>query len=132
MVREVAQRIGETAERRAGSRAERAPLLRLVGRMPRLQVAPWGFSLVATALKDEDLEVRDAAIKALELWRGPVALKILLLAVHRRARVQRFDLAQLLQQRPFQEHGRANLLDVPASRESRRSSHPQVPKLRVS
>jgi len=59
------------------SSAERAPLLRLVGRMPRLQVAPWGFSLVATALKDEDLEVRDAAIKALELWRGPVALKIL-------------------------------------------------------
>jgi len=57
--------------------AERGSLLRLVGRMPRLQVAPWGYALVASVLKDADLEVRDAAVKALELWRGPAALKIL-------------------------------------------------------
>ncbi len=57
--------------------AERASLLLLLGRIPRLQVAPWGYSIAEVALKDTDLEVRDAAIKALELWRGVPALKIL-------------------------------------------------------
>jgi hypothetical protein len=61
----------------SGLAAKRAGLLRLVGRLSQLQAAPWGYALIANALNDQDLEVRDAAIKALELWRGPLALKIL-------------------------------------------------------
>lgn len=61
----------------SGSAVERASLLRLIGRLPRLQAAPWGYDLVSSALKDDELEVRDAAIKAFELWRGQAALKIL-------------------------------------------------------
>ena len=54
-----------------------AGILRLVGRIERGLALPWGLEIVKDAIKRDDLEVRDAAVRALEKWGGPLALDIL-------------------------------------------------------
>lgn len=68
--------IGEVLDGKAGN-VDRVSLMRLVGRLPRHLGTPWGYDLVSKALSDHDLEFRDAAVKALEFWRGRRALEIL-------------------------------------------------------
>lgn len=55
----------------------RADLLRSVGRLPKALAGNWGYILMAAALKDNDLRLRDAAICALESWGDRRAAKIL-------------------------------------------------------
>lgn len=45
-----------------------AGLLRIVGRQPIDAVAPWGTHLASIALQDPDIEIRDAAVRAMEAW----------------------------------------------------------------
>ncbi len=47
--------------------AHRVGLLRCIGRIPVRDVAEWGVGRAAEALEDRSAEVRDAAIRALEL-----------------------------------------------------------------
>jgi hypothetical protein len=41
------------------------------------QVGSWGIAVVKKALRHADVEVRDAAIRALEAWGGNESLQIL-------------------------------------------------------
>ena len=58
---------------REGSYRHRAALLRCVGRLPVGLAGEWGIPLAAAMLEDRDIEIRDAAIRALELWGAPAA-----------------------------------------------------------
>ena len=51
--------------------------LRLVGRLSRRLVYPWGFVMAMAALSQPNIRVRDAAVRALERWGGPMARQIL-------------------------------------------------------
>jgi len=55
----------------------RVALLRCVGRLPASTAASWALALVRGALADDDLETRDAAIRAIELWATPEAIQLL-------------------------------------------------------
>jgi hypothetical protein len=55
----------------------RASLLRILGRQDIALVLPWGYDLAALALMDSDIEVRDAAVRALEHWGGEKAIELL-------------------------------------------------------
>lgn len=52
-----------------------AGILRCVGRLPRGLVEPWGLDLAREALSHPDIEVRDAAVRAFEMWGGREALR---------------------------------------------------------
>ena len=52
-------------------------LLRIVGRMELNLITPWGFLLAGKGLVHKDESVRDAAVRALELWGGVEAKRIL-------------------------------------------------------
>ncbi len=54
-----------------------AVLLRCLGRCDSSIVGEWGLGLASDALSHWDVEVRDAATSALELWGGGVARKAL-------------------------------------------------------
>ncbi len=47
-----------------------AGILRCIGRLPDDLVEPWGRDLASRGLSHPDLEVREAAIRALEMWGG--------------------------------------------------------------
>ena len=52
-------------------------LLRCVGRCDLSVVGRWGVALASDALSHRNVEVRDAAVSALELWGGDVARQAL-------------------------------------------------------
>jgi len=54
-----------------------ASLLRCIGRMSFERVGHWGLKTVTEALYHDDVEVRDAAIRALEKWGGNESVRIL-------------------------------------------------------
>ncbi len=54
-----------------------ADLLRVVGRMEASLITGWGFILAQRGLSHQDEFVRDAAVRALELWGGKAAKNIL-------------------------------------------------------
>jgi hypothetical protein len=54
-----------------------AAILRLLGRLQHGLVGPWGLSLAINGLSHNDIEVRDAAVRALEHWGGREAFKAL-------------------------------------------------------
>jgi len=54
-----------------------AVLLRCLGRCDSSIVGEWGLGLASDALSHWDVEVRDAAVSALELWGGDVARQAL-------------------------------------------------------
>ena len=54
-----------------------ASVLKSVGRLSVNEVNAWGSDLLEIALKNEDIEVRDAAIQALELWGTNSAVELL-------------------------------------------------------
>ncbi len=54
-----------------------ASLLRCIGRMRAERLGPWGIITVKQALFHEDVEVRDAAIRALEKWGTGECLQVL-------------------------------------------------------
>ena len=54
-----------------------ASLLRCIGRMRFEQVGHWGLETMREALVHNDVEVRDAAIRALEKWGGDESVRIL-------------------------------------------------------
>ena len=47
-----------------------AGILRCVGRLKNTLVEPWGRSMARRGLSHHDVEVREAAIRALEMWGG--------------------------------------------------------------
>jgi hypothetical protein len=55
----------------------RIELLRCVGRMPSQLVGDWGIWVASQMLQSENIEVRDAAICALELWGTEAAAEAL-------------------------------------------------------
>jgi hypothetical protein len=55
----------------------RVALLRCLGRMPADLVGSWGLSVMSQALGSDDVEVRDAAICAFELWGTREAAEVL-------------------------------------------------------
>lgn len=54
-----------------------AAIIRCIGRLDSDQTGGWGFRVIDDALKHKDVEVRDAAIGALESWGGNKALEML-------------------------------------------------------
>jgi hypothetical protein len=54
-----------------------AGVLRLLGRFPRGQVGEWGMVIAINGLSHRDIEVREAAVRALERWGGHEALDAL-------------------------------------------------------
>lgn len=54
-----------------------AVLLRCLGRCDSSLVGQWGLNLASAALSHRDVEVRDAAVSALELWGGTEAQRAL-------------------------------------------------------
>jgi hypothetical protein len=54
-----------------------ASIVRCVGRLEYDQVGHWGMHVADDALRHEDVEVREAAIRALEDWGGCEALRLL-------------------------------------------------------
>lgn len=55
----------------------RAELLRVTGRLPSNLVSQWGTALMKEMLLSVDIEIRDAAVRALELWALPESIEIL-------------------------------------------------------
>jgi hypothetical protein len=55
----------------------RVALLRCVGRLPFSLAGEWGIPLATKMLTSDDIEIRDAAIRALELWGVPSAIAAL-------------------------------------------------------
>lgn len=54
-----------------------AAVLRLLGRVPTRQVGEWGLVIAINALSHRDVEVREAAVRALERWGGHEAFNAL-------------------------------------------------------
>lgn len=54
-----------------------AGILRCLGRLSRNVTHPWGVSLAISGLSNSDIEIRDAAVRALETWGGPESLEAL-------------------------------------------------------
>jgi hypothetical protein len=54
-----------------------ACLLRSVGRLKNELVAPWGMVLAISGLSHYSVEVRDAAVRVLEMWGGNESLSVL-------------------------------------------------------
>ena len=54
-----------------------ASVLRCIGRLEKRQAGQWGLQVVDDALNKSDVEVREAAIRALESWGGSDALDLL-------------------------------------------------------
>ncbi len=54
-----------------------ASILRCIGRLDYDHFGSWGMKTIKNALKNEDFEVRDAAIRALEKWGGDASIEIL-------------------------------------------------------
>lgn len=54
-----------------------ANILRILGRLPRPLALPWGWRLAFAGLFNDDIEVRDAAVRAFELWGGQTSLMVL-------------------------------------------------------
>ncbi len=52
-------------------------LLRCIGRLKSDKVVPWGLVMVISSLSHSEVEVRDAAIRALETWGGHESLGVL-------------------------------------------------------
>ena len=55
----------------------RGDLLRLLARAPDNLTRPWGVALAGAALSDPDIDVREAAVSALEAWGGSEARRML-------------------------------------------------------
>jgi len=62
---------------RAKLPCSRADLVQCISRLPLDSVDPWGYPLAKQLLQDENIEIRDGAICALEHWGGQEALVIL-------------------------------------------------------
>jgi hypothetical protein len=62
---------------RSSSYPHRVELLRCLGRMPFRNVRDQATGILADALRSEDIELRDAAVRAFELWREPSLAVIL-------------------------------------------------------
>jgi hypothetical protein len=64
-----------------GARAQKpslaAGLLRCIGRLPQSLTLPWAERIAVSSLRHEDVEVRDAAIRAFERWGGPISAYVL-------------------------------------------------------
>ncbi len=54
-----------------------ASIVRCIGRLDYDRVRGWGMRVVDDALQNRDIEVREAAIRALEAWGRPAALDVL-------------------------------------------------------
>jgi len=54
-----------------------ASILRCIGRLEQRQVGQWGLHVVDHALRSKDIEIRDAAVCALEEWGGDESVRIL-------------------------------------------------------
>lgn len=54
-----------------------AAILRCIGRLEFAQVGDWGMRVADDALQHHDIEVREAAIRALEAWGGTEAVEML-------------------------------------------------------
>ncbi len=54
-----------------------ASIVRCIGRLDYERVGEWGMHVVDDALRNRDVEVREAAIRALEAWGGRAALEML-------------------------------------------------------
>jgi hypothetical protein len=54
-----------------------AAILRFLGRLDRSLVGSWGMQMAISSLSHDDLEVREAAVRALEMWGGDDALQAL-------------------------------------------------------
>ena len=52
-------------------------MLKCIGRLRRDLVEPWGMIMARTGLAESSIEIREAAITALEAWGGRVSLEIL-------------------------------------------------------
>jgi hypothetical protein len=57
--------------------SHRGDVMRLIGRLPTELTDGWGIALASVALNDQDVDVRDAAIYALEQWGGAEAARLL-------------------------------------------------------
>lgn len=54
-----------------------AGLVRCLGRLPEALTQPWGSFLALSALYHADVEVREAAVRAFEIWGGRAAIDAL-------------------------------------------------------
>jgi hypothetical protein len=54
-----------------------AVILRCVGRLAYDQIYPWGVIMALSGLSYFDIEVRDAAVRAMEMWEDPSLVEIL-------------------------------------------------------
>ncbi len=54
-----------------------AAILRCVGRLSRGMVRPWGDFMIITGLSHSDVEVREAAVRAIEMWVDPSLSQVL-------------------------------------------------------
>ncbi len=54
-----------------------ASIVRCIGRLDYDRLRGWGMRVIDDALRNRDVEVREAAIRALEAWGGPVAIEML-------------------------------------------------------
>ncbi len=59
------------------SRSMAASLLECIGQLEAQEVEGWGLKLAGQALKDKNIEVRDAAVEALASWGTPSAASLL-------------------------------------------------------
>jgi hypothetical protein len=55
----------------------RTALLRCIGRLPAEIAGTWGIGMVAEALQDSDLTLRDAALRAIEHWETAEAMTLI-------------------------------------------------------
>lgn len=55
----------------------RADVLVCLGRLPHGLIHPWGFDVAREALQSDAVEMRDAAVRALELWGVQKSVEIL-------------------------------------------------------
>ncbi len=54
-----------------------AAILRCVGRLDTVLTAPWGVGLAISGLSSPDVEIREAGVRALEMWGGIESLETL-------------------------------------------------------
>lgn len=54
-----------------------ANILLTISRLKVDMVVPWGYKIVDQALKEQDIEIREAAVRAVESWGGEKGLQLL-------------------------------------------------------
>jgi hypothetical protein len=54
-----------------------ASLMKCIGRLSWDEVLVWGLDATQASLQHSDIEVRDAAVQAIELWNSPEAIQLL-------------------------------------------------------